>query len=266
MYRGYDNIRTLKEFYEELGLLCSKVEDSGFSVSTVGEVVVQLYNFKYSVFKDILWPILSALTIMHAHKLRTSRECGNISQQLLKNSNKPFNKAIELIMQKEEEEFHDSAKDYTKYQRKFIKTVIVDEYSQEGVQKNKDNDEQEFKEFFGKATITDHNEDTVLDELYILVRRRTGKYQLKIFKDMFSTCATFDQLVVGLQLMYPTSTAPRTVINIYEEWDMDIVMELTAPIPKILAKIKSLLLKYNIDSIRSLGTLCNKIQEHKIHD
>ena len=45
-------------------------------------------------------------------------------------------------MQKEEEEFHDSAKDYTKYQRKFNKTVIVDEYSQEGVQKNKENEEE----------------------------------------------------------------------------------------------------------------------------
>ena len=47
---------------------------------------------------------------------------------------------------------------------------------------------------------------------------------------------------------------------------MNIVEELTAPIPNILSKIKVLLQKYNIDSIRTLGTLCNKIQEHKVHD
>ena len=32
-------------------------------------------------------------------------------------------------MDKEEEELNDEAKNYTKYQRKFNKTVIVDEYS-----------------------------------------------------------------------------------------------------------------------------------------
>ena len=83
---------------------------------------------------------------------------------------------------------------------------------------------------------------------------------------MFSACSTFDQLVVGFQLKYPTSAEARTCINIYEEWDMNIVEELTAPIPKILSKIKVLLQKYNIDSIRTLGTLSNKIQEHKVHD
>ena len=45
---------------------------------------------------------------------------------LLEKFNQPFEKAIELILEKEEEEFYDRAKDYTKFQRKFKKTVIVD--------------------------------------------------------------------------------------------------------------------------------------------
>ena len=40
-------------------------------------------------------------------------------------------------MHKEEEEFHDAANNYTKYQRKFKNTVIVDEYTEEAVKKHK---------------------------------------------------------------------------------------------------------------------------------
>lgn len=82
---------------------------------------------------------------------------------------------------------------------------------------------------------------------------------------MFTICNSLDELVVGFEIKYPQQPS-RTYINIYEEWDMGLSEELTAPIPKILAKTKALLQKYNIDSIRILGTLSNKIQEHKVHD
>jgi hypothetical protein len=58
---------------------------------------------------------------------------------------------VELILQKEEEQCHDAAKDYNKLQKKFKNKVIVDEYTQEGLQQNKDNDEREFRELFGQA-------------------------------------------------------------------------------------------------------------------
>ena len=45
---------------------------------------------------------------------------------------------IETLIQVEEGET-DRSKDYVKFQRKFNKTVIVDEYTEEGVEKNKQN-------------------------------------------------------------------------------------------------------------------------------
>lgn len=57
----------------------------------------------------------------------------------------------------------------------------------------------------------------------------------------------------------------KSELNIYEQYSLAIVSKLTEPIPKILNQTKNLLSKYNIDSVRIIGTLCNKIQEHKAH-
>ena len=45
---------------------------------------------------------------------------------------------IDKMVEKEDGEV-DRSKDYVKYQRKFNKTVIVDEYTEEGVANNKEN-------------------------------------------------------------------------------------------------------------------------------
>lgn len=45
---------------------------------------------------------------------------------------------IDKMVEKEDGEV-DRSKDYVKFQRKFNKTVIVDEYTEEGVAKNKEN-------------------------------------------------------------------------------------------------------------------------------
>lgn len=46
---------------------------------------------------------------------------------------------MEGILTRGEEEYYDGAKEFIKMQRKF-KGVIVDEYTEEGVNKNKEND------------------------------------------------------------------------------------------------------------------------------
>lgn len=56
---------------------------------------------------------------------------------------------IESLIMKEEGEV-DRSKDYIKFQKKFNRTVIVDEYTEEGVEKNKQILEEEFAELFGK--------------------------------------------------------------------------------------------------------------------
>lgn len=51
---------------------------------------------------------------------------------------------IEKMIEKEEGEV-DRSKDYLRFQKKFNKNVIVDEYTEEGVEKNKEILEQEFR-------------------------------------------------------------------------------------------------------------------------
>ena len=46
---------------------------------------------------------------------------------------------IEKMVEREEDEEVDRSKDYIRFQRKFNKQVIVDEYTQEGLDKNKKN-------------------------------------------------------------------------------------------------------------------------------
>lgn len=102
VYRGYDNIRVLRHFYLELMLVCSKIEENNFSIEVLEQEGSKLYKFQYSAFKDILWPILAALSMMHSIRLKERRHNRIITLDLLQTSQKPFHKAIELIMQKEE--------------------------------------------------------------------------------------------------------------------------------------------------------------------
>jgi hypothetical protein len=41
---------------------------------------------------------------------------------------------------------------------------------------------------------------------------------------------------------------------------------LSSVVPRVLEHVKTLLSKYNIDSVRIVGELCNKIQEHRMSD
>ena len=59
-------------------------------------------------------------------------------------------KLIEQMIVREEDEEVDRSKDYIRFQKKFNKQVIVDEYTQEGLEKNKKNMDEEFAELFGK--------------------------------------------------------------------------------------------------------------------
>lgn len=104
----------------------------------------------------------------------------------------------------------------------------------------------------------------------MLVRKRMGcKYQLKLLKKMFESSCYFYQFVVGFELKFPHSTeesldiskiSSKTEINIYEDYSLPISHKLASPIPKILEQTKTLLAKYNIDSVKMVGGLCNKIQ------
>jgi hypothetical protein len=62
-----------------------------------------------------------------------------IIKSLLPPEQSTLEQAMEGILTRGEEEYYDGAKEFIKMQRKF-KGVIVDEYTEEGVNKNKEND------------------------------------------------------------------------------------------------------------------------------
>lgn len=61
----------------------------------------------------------------------------------------------------------DRSKDYLRFQKKFNRTVIVDEYTEEGMAKNKQNLEDEFNDLFGRDEKV--RVQSPFEELYMLI-------------------------------------------------------------------------------------------------
>ena len=113
---------------------------------------------------------------------------------------------------------------------------------------------------FGKA----QTQQTLLDEFHLLIRKPHYPYSSFVHKYLYEHCSSFQSLIVVNGLTYMKH--PPTTIDIYEQSDMRIAEKLCKPIMNILYRVKELLKLYNIDSIKVLGTLCNKINEHSLQD
>jgi hypothetical protein len=51
---------------------------------------------------------------------------------------------------------------------------------------------------FGKIDKHTTTQDTILDELYMLVKKRVGcSYELKLLKKLFSSCTEFYEFVIN---------------------------------------------------------------------
>ena len=64
VYRGYDNVKALIDFYQKLALYCSQLEENKFSASTIISILNETYTHYYLSFKDILLPIYLGLLLM----------------------------------------------------------------------------------------------------------------------------------------------------------------------------------------------------------
>lgn len=102
----------------------------------------------------------------------------------------------------------------------------------------------------------------MLDTLYMQVRKRANcLYHLSLLKTIFENINSFPHFVVATALKYTDlASASSSQINIYSEHSLQLCQQLYSPLPSILHETKHLLHKYNIDSIKSIATLCNKIQ------
>lgn len=114
----------------------------------------------------------------------------------------------------------------------------------------------------------------MLDELYMLVRKRSGcTYELKLLKDLFAQTTSFHDFVVALELKYSNELTHTEKIdknakfNINKDYSLSISSKLCSSIPKILTEIKELSEKQkNLGTDQQIATLCNKIQERRVHD
>lgn len=108
----------------------------------------------------------------------------------------------------------------------------------------------------------------------MLVRKRSGcTYELKLLKDLFNQTTNFHDFVVALELKYSNQSAhiekinEKAKLNIYEHYSFSISSKLCSSIPKILVEIKELSeIQKNLGTDKQIATLCNKIQQHRVHD
>lgn len=164
---------------------------------------------------------------------------------------------IEELIKKEEGEV-DRSKDYLRFQKKFNKTVIVDEYTDEGVEKNKLIIEEEFAELFGKHSLHDKVKvESPFEKIHMLVNKTKENYYPYLSKTIFHNCSSYEHMIDGLQIMLKYE---QKGINIYEEYNPSLIKFLVSPLPKILEEIHELINKYQIDNIKNLANLCSKIQ------
>lgn len=86
VYRGYDNLKALRDFYGELGRKCQEIEESNFDITVISTILPELYSNYYQTFKDILWPLLTSLILLHCTKITQkyiNPESPSITQSIL---------------------------------------------------------------------------------------------------------------------------------------------------------------------------------------
>lgn len=133
LYRGYDNIESLIEFYEQLCHYTAEIEKSKFEKGVIRKVLIETYQAYYHIYNDILFPYYIPLIIIYSQQAPLP---DSIAADIITRSKESPVTLIQSLIMREEGEV-DKSKDYVKYQRKFNRTVIVDEYSEEGVERNK---------------------------------------------------------------------------------------------------------------------------------
>jgi hypothetical protein len=138
VYRGHDNLENLIDFYAQLMVHTARIEESDFDGKIIRDVVIETYHSHYHIYNDILMPYYLALLAIFYSKYEASEERKPSISKMIERNRVRAVQLIDKMVEKEDGEV-DRSKDYVKFQRKFNKTVIVDEYTEEGVAKNKEN-------------------------------------------------------------------------------------------------------------------------------
>jgi len=134
VYRGSDNIEDLRLFYLYLRSEHQMMVEDGFSQESIRRFVGNLFHPYYSRFRDVLFPLLTAVMLLLPPEEPQELPCvlhPKFKQPSLRALVKDF--TVEDEVSKFEE---DNAKRYILLQKK-LHEAIVDEYTEKGVQHHK---------------------------------------------------------------------------------------------------------------------------------
>jgi hypothetical protein len=155
----------------------------------------------------------------------------------------------------------DRSKDYLRFQRKFNRTVIVDEYTDEGVEHNKLILETEFQELFGKGA---GREESPLDRIHLLINKTPLGYTSYLARHVLGRAECLAGLLVGMETLVQWEEPAG--LNIYEEGQAGVMRALMQAVTAMMEQIHALLQRYPIDNIKNLAALCSKITDHSLFD
>ena len=231
VYRGADNIDELKYFYQNLMTHYNELEQAGLTRESIRVFVSEMMGF-YDRFKDILLPLLTALMLLLPEKSSTEgqvllSQCHRVSMQEL---------IIEFTAQEVPDKMEeDNAKRYLILQKK-LHEMVIDEYTKEGEQHHKDQQEEDFLENFRQGLRKDIEDP--LDKIYGYFREsKMDAYNISLSK--IQNLSSITELSTWMSILL----APRSKehLDIYSEWSILHSSPLMEELFTILGALKSLL-------------------------
>lgn len=254
VYRGNDNIQDLKLFYKYLLTEHEMMVSSGFSSDSIKRFVGNMFRPYYSRFRDILFPLLTAVMLICPLDQTQELPC-------VLNPRNPQPTLLALIkdftVEDEVSKFEeDNAKRHILLQRK-LHDMVVDEYTEKGVQHHKLRDEEDFKETFGAEVSSASllSEAEPIDRIYSWMKAtKLDGYKFALRR--LSLCSSLREFAILTQLLQLKDSVH---INIYNEPNVRLAMGLADCFQVLLVGLHSLMSIYNTEAARDICLLLNTI-------
>lgn len=154
-------------------------------------MILETFRSDYLCYSDILLPLYIPLLLLYQQPLQQE---GSVAVRAVQTGREDALTLLDAAVGREEGEV-DRSKDYLRFQRKFNRTVIVDEYTDEGVEHNKLILETEFQELFGKGL---GREESPLDRIHLLINKTSQGYTSYLARHVLGRAECLAGLLVGM--------------------------------------------------------------------
>lgn len=264
VYRGEDNIHDLKLFYLYLISEHQLLEQSGFTLEAATRFASHLYKPYYTRFRDILLPLLTSVLLIVQAGISATAPSSILPCILNPDIAQPSLQVLvkEFTVEDEVSKFEmDNAKRHLILQKK-LHELVVDEYTQKGVQRNKERTEEDFRETFNAdlQAVSLLSDSEPIDKIYAYMRSSTlDGYKFALRR--LSSCENMSQFAVLTQLLRRKESP---VINIYSEASVPLSLCLSDCTSILLENLNTLAAFYSSETTKSICLLLNTILDQKI--